>query len=245
MLTAGVDLAAEPKGTALAVIEWTAAVAKVIELRTGVTDFEITAAAAKVDKLGIDCAFGWPIEFVDFLVANARADSPGAPFEGGSDLRRRLAHRETDRNVREITGKWPLSVSTDRLGMTAIRCAGLLSQISSSGIEVDRAGAGKLAEIYPGASLRLWGFDTAGYRASNDVRRELLNSVKLAATWLELGDNEQLMIESCDAFDAVIAALAARSVAIGSYHKPEPHQMAQAKIEGWVTLPNVALAALI
>jgi hypothetical protein len=38
MLTAGVDLAAEPKGTALAVIEWSSGSAILRELELGVKD---------------------------------------------------------------------------------------------------------------------------------------------------------------------------------------------------------------
>jgi hypothetical protein len=53
------------------------------------------------------------------------------------------------------------------------------------------------------------------------------------------------MVESCDAFDAVIAALAARAAFLGHYEKPEPSQVKQAKTEGWVALPNQPLSSLI
>ena len=52
MLTAGVDLAAENKGTALAVIDWSGARATLAELRLGVGDTVIAEAATAVDKLG-------------------------------------------------------------------------------------------------------------------------------------------------------------------------------------------------
>ncbi len=54
MLTAGVDLAAEPKGTALAIVDWTSGSAKVLDLQVGVSDEPIVKAASQVDKLGID-----------------------------------------------------------------------------------------------------------------------------------------------------------------------------------------------
>ncbi|MET0886071.1 MAG: DUF429 domain-containing protein, partial [Mycetocola sp.] len=60
MLTAGVDLAAESKGTALAVLEWRESLATVRDLQLGVDDARIVEPAVRVDKLGIDCAFGWP-----------------------------------------------------------------------------------------------------------------------------------------------------------------------------------------
>jgi hypothetical protein len=124
MLTAGVDLAAEPKGTALATIEWKKTSAALVDLQLGVVDEQIVEAAKHVDKLGIDCALGWPIEFVDFLNQHSNSKSKAQP-DGGMDWRRQVSFRESDRHVKAVTGKWPLSVSTDRLGLTAMRCAGL------------------------------------------------------------------------------------------------------------------------
>lgn len=247
MLISGVDLAAEPKGTAVATIDWSSDRVELVDLQLGVGDQQIMDACANSVKVGIDCALGWPVDFIDFL--NRHSNLVGletAPaFDGGSDLRRNLAHRETDRHVREVTGRWPLSVSTDRLGMTAIRCAGLLSKWQTAGTPIDRTGSGKLVEIYPGSSLRLWGFDTAGYRSSEAIRARLLADIKVQAPWLALGSHETLMIDSCDAFDSVIAALAARSAQLGRYEAPSKAQVERAKIEGWVALPQGRLRDLI
>ncbi len=245
MLIAGVDLAAEPKGTALAVMDWSADRAQLIDLKLGVSDETIVAIAPEVSKLGIDCALGWPIEFVDFLKQHSMIELTDSTFDGGLAWRRRMAYRETDRQAREITGRWPLSVSTDRLGMTAMRCAGLLSRMQRTGIVIDRSGAGKIVEVYPGASLRLWGLATAGYRASQDVRLQLLEQLRLQAPWFEPGGFSDLMVESCDAFDAVVAALATRSAALGRYEKPAEQLIDQARIEGWIALPNGPLGELI
>lgn len=244
MLTAGVDLAAEPKGTALAVIDWTSSSATVVDLQLGITDQPIVEIASQVDKLGIDCALGWPQEFVAFMNQQYDASLSHHTFDGGMEWRRRLAYRETDRHVREVTGRWPLSVSTDRLGLTAMRCAGLLSRLNSSGVEIDRSGAGLVAEVYPGASLRLWGLNTTGYRTSEDLRAELLYSLKSKASWLDTGEVEDLMISSCDAFDAVIAAFAARAVSLGKYVAPEATQLGLAHVEGWIALPEGQLQDL-
>ena len=237
MLTAGVDLAAEPKGTALALVEWTSDIATVVDLQLGVADEPIVEMAFQVDKLGIDCALGWPNEFVNFVSQQSDPTLSQHNFDGGMAWRRSLAYRETDRHVREVTGRWPLSVSTDRLGLTAMRCAGLLTRLSASGVEVDRSGSGVVTEVYPGASLRLWGFNTSGYRTSQDLRATLLNSLTAQATWLELGEYEELMISSCDAFDAVIAAIAARAAAVGRTLPPNEDQVSAARVEGWVSLP--------
>lgn len=245
MITVGIDLAAEAKGTALAGIEWSQGAANLTSLQLGVTDEALVQAAHAVDKVGIDCALGWPVEFIEFLNRQSQMGSHIDPIDGSIDARRRLAYRETDRRVREITGRWPLSVSTDRLGLTAIRCAGLLSSMQASGISIDRSGSGKVVEIYPGASLRLWGFETKGYRASADIRRELLVHLKGLAPWFSFVPHIDLMVESCDAFDAVIAALATRAAALNQYEKPSAQLLEQAKIEGWIALPNQPLEALL
>lgn len=246
MLIAGVDLAAEPKGTALAIIDWLDGRAKLVQLTLGASDEDIVNATRPAVKLGIDCALGWPVEFVSFLNQHAlMGQGTSTDFDGGIDWRRRLAYRESDRHVREATGRWPLSVSTDRLGMTAMRAAGLLSKLQRSGIEIDRSGAGKVVEIYPGASLRGWGFNTAGYRNSPELRATLLADLASQAPWLELTEFTDLMVNSCDAFDSVIAALAARAAWQGNYDQPRADQIAAAKIEGWVALPNKPLASLL
>jgi hypothetical protein len=53
------------------------------------------------------------------------------------------------------------------------------------------------------------------------------------------------MLDSTDCFDAVIAALAARAVALGAYSKPSKDQIAKAKVEGWICLPTGDISTLI
>jgi predicted nuclease with RNAse H fold len=243
--TAGVDLAAEPAGTALAILEWDASRASLIDLKCGVTDDIIVSAAPGIQKIGIDCALGWPREFVEFLVQNDRVVQTPNVLDGGMEWRRHLAYRETDRQTREVTGRWPLSVATDRLGVTALRAAGLLSRLAAAGVDVDRSGQGSVVEVYPGASLRLWSLHTVGYKTSKDAREMLLRALHAAAPWLDLGDWAELMVDSSDAFDAVIAALAARSAALGLSTAPTEEHREQAQVEGWIALPTSPLGSLI
>jgi hypothetical protein len=42
------------------------------------------------------------------------------------DLRERLCFRETDRVMHETVGRWPLSVSADRIALLAMRTFALL-----------------------------------------------------------------------------------------------------------------------
>ena len=245
MRTAGVDLAAENRGTALAIIEWTPEGAHLEHLALDVDDAQITDAAADVVRLGIDCAFGWPDEFVSFVADHANLAQPHAP-DGRMAWRRTLAYRQTDRHVRDKIGRWPLSVSTDRIGLTAMRCAGLLGRLSASGLLVDRSGrAGVVVEVYPGATLRLWEWEIRGYRSDPEVRRSLLQRMWRDAPWLDLGTHAELMVESTDAFDAVVAALAARAAALGRYDPPPAEHRARAEREGWIVLPSCALEDLL
>ena len=245
MITAGIDLAAEPKGTALALIDWSDRSGKLIDLQVGVADSVIVEDVSNAGKIGIDCALGWPMEFVDFVSNHNDPNAKSHQVEGGMDWRRRLSYRETDRAVRAKTGRWPLSVSTDRLGLTAMRCAGLLGRLEKTGIQIDRSGAGVVAEVYPGATIRVWGFDTTGYRKSVDERKRLLNQILEQANWLDTSSFASLMLESCDAFDAVIAALASRAAFLGLSEPPTQSQMSQARIEGWIALPVGKISELI
>lgn len=245
MRTAGVDLAAENKGTALAVIEWTDREARLEQLTLDVDDDRITEAAAGVAKIGIDCAFGWPDEFVAFVADHSDLSRAHTP-DGRMEWRRTLAYRETDRQVRETLGRWPLSVSTDRIGLTAMRCAGLLGRLTASGLLVDRSGRdGVVVEVYPGATLRLWEWEIRGYRSDPEVRGRLVAQMQRDTPWLDLGAHTELMVTSTDAFDAVVAALAARAAALGRYEPPPPEHQARAEREGWIVLPSCRLDELL
>lgn len=244
MRTGGVDLAAENTRTALAIISWDDHGAHLERLDVGVSDADIVAAAEQVDKLGIDCAFGWPDDFVAFVRDHADLRHASPP-DGGIEWRRRLAYRETDRVVRSRTGRWPLSVATDRLGLTAMRCAALLERLSGAGIVVDRSGeTGAVAEVYPGASARAWRVHVKGYRVDVGARRAVVDAVQRAAPWLSLGDQVPRLIASPDALDAVLAALAARAAALGRSERPDADQIERARREGWIVLPTGDLAEL-
>jgi Protein of unknown function (DUF429) len=89
----GVDLAAEPGRTAVAVLGWDDGKAVVEDLRVGADDEALLAALAAADKAGIDAPFGWPDAFAVFLAAH---QAGGVPVPGGltgQQWRRQLAWR--------------------------------------------------------------------------------------------------------------------------------------------------------
>lgn len=231
MTTLGIDLAAQPSNTGLCVVEWTGNRAVVTHLTCGVTDAVVLNWHTRSDKIGIDVPLGWPLTFVRAVEKYARGEKwLNAPSE-------RLRYRATDRYVAKRTG-WPLSVSTDRIGITAMRAASLLSRMEGS----SRAGEGKIVEVYPASALRIWGFKPSGYKGKDGLenRRALLAAIlRQTRGWLELPAKDRHLCTSSDnALDALAAALIARAAAIGLC-EPIPKRMARlASIEGWIALPG-------
>ncbi|HEY6785742.1 MAG TPA: DUF429 domain-containing protein [Trebonia sp.] len=251
MLTVGVDLAAEAKRTAVAVVEWDARQATVTSVRHGADDDVILDALATADKAGIDCPLGWPDDFVAFISSHhqhAPVPVPATYPAGG--WKRRLTLRLTDEVVRNEMGLTPLSVSADLIGHVALRCACLLAEAGRRGQDIDRSGDGLIVEAYPAASLRAWGLTHKRYKrpGSGQLLQDLVDNVLRDAPWLHLGAAESACRESHDAFDAVIAALTARAAARGLTRGPQTAaEAAAASTEGWIAfpLPASTLADLI
>ncbi|MET9019990.1 DUF429 domain-containing protein [Actinopolymorpha sp. NPDC004070] len=246
MLTVGVDLAAEPAKTAVAWIDWSPEGASVRRLVVGADDALVLEALRAADKAGIDCPFGWPEPFVEFVKAHHAGDVADPREFAGRDGRRRLALRTTDIFTYDTTGLLPLSVSADRIGHTAMRCAGLLAHLAQDGQSVDRSGAGAVVEVYPAASLKKWGLPSRGYKRARNVDnlRASVEALLAAAPWLQLGQWEDECRRSDDAFDAVIAAMTARAVSRGLVEPlPEKHASV-ARTEGWIALPSTSIDAL-
>jgi hypothetical protein len=191
VLTVGVDLAAEPANTAVARIRWTDSSAEVQAVAVGVDDPVVVEEITASDKAGIDCPLGWPRRFVEF-VAQHQAGAFVVPAEvAGKDWRRQLALRETDLVIRSATGLIPFSVAADRIGLAAMRCAGLLARLAAAAAPVDRSGAGVVVEVYPAAALKQWGLTYRRYKgtANTTVRHQLVDTLTAAAPWLRLGDH--------------------------------------------------------
>jgi predicted nuclease with RNAse H fold len=246
VLTVGVDLAAEPATTAVAWLDWLPAGVTVRNLVVGADDELVIRAIREADKAGIDCPLGWPDKFVAFVGAH-QAGNVVVPEEvAGRDWRRTLAFRVTDDVVRHATGLVPLSVAADRIGHTAMRCAGLLARLAREGQPVDRSGAGAVVEVYPAASLHRWRLPHRGYKGRANVTRlaTVVDLLLAAAAWLTLGRYDDTCRRSADALDAVIAALTARAAARGLVTSPTPEHAVIARNEGWIALPTCPLSAL-
>lgn len=248
--TLGVDLAAEPAKTALAVLRWRSGHAEVERITLGATDADIVAAAVGCDRVGIDAPFGWPEQFVRFVVAHHALGDPAdltddRDLPAASDTRSAragLVRRATDEAVRDRTGLIPLSVSADLIAHVAMRCVGLLRALKVT----DRVN-GPVVEAYPAAALRVWDLGHRGYKgpAKSEILDRLVDQVQATAPWLQLGGSEAAVRGSDDVFDAVIAACIARAAAVGRTHLPDPDVADLARREGWIHLPSTDLVGLV
>jgi len=239
MWTVGVDLSAENTKTCLASIDWKPGRAHVVNLQTNVSNTIIVQSVTSATKVGIDCPFGWPVPFLEFITEHDRGDihaRDGLPIT----WRRDLANRRTDLFIRDTTGLIPLSVSADRIAHAAMRCAALLAELAASGAPVDRTGqTGKVVEVYPAVSLFQWDLTHNGYKraAKTPELNGVVDALLAAAPWLDLGEYDRLCRSSDDAFDAVIASLTARAAVCNQTVAPTSVQAAMAAREGWIALP--------
>ncbi len=236
VLTLGIDLASQAAKTAICRIEWSDDRAVVEDPVIGLGNADLLQLIQSAVKVGIDCPFGWPDSFATAVAAHGSfAPWPDADLV---DLR----YRYTDRVVTDVARR-PLSVSSDLIGVTAMRCARLLSELERRGLPVDRAGSGVVAEVYPAAALVVWGFEPAGYKrvAGLQKRKGLIAALEVATRdWLEISDQALAMCKkSDDCLDALVASLVARAAAVGLTQAPPSDRLAQVQREGWIHLPSV------
>jgi predicted nuclease with RNAse H fold len=238
MITAGVDLSSQTAHTASCVIEWSGRSATVTDLKVDVDDRAISVLIRSVDKLGIDVPLGWPLAFAEAVAQHSRQGSWPVDYTHGDALAYR--YRRTDLWVwKELRTSPPLSVSTDRIAIPAMRAAAVFSRL---GEQVALDGSGVVVEVYPAAALRRWGFTWRGYKRKEqaDARRLLVERVfKETAPWLSIAPAEtQLCLASDDAFDALVAALVARAAAAGLVEPIPADERTAARKEGWIAVPR-------
>ena len=243
MITGGVDLASQDAKTAACVVDWSDQRAKVSKLTVGVDDKEIEAIWARVDKMGIDVPLGWPVAFADAMTMHSRGGSWPANYQHADLTDYRL--RRTDVWVwKNLKMSPPLSVSTDRIALPAMRAAALLSRLPTPGA---RDGSGVVVEVYPAAALHRWGFPSRQYKRKEniDARRELVGRfLSETNSWLAVETRDvDLCIESDDAFDALVAALVARAAAVGLVEPTPREHLDFARREGWIAVPVEASLA--
>lgn len=228
IVTLGIDMASRPKTTAACQITWKAGHAVASGPVENCDDEKLDEMIASADAVGIDAPFGWPMEF-----SKGVRDWTFTSWD--DDLRKRLCFRETDREMYSTLGIWPLSVSSDRIAMPAMRTFSLLQR---HGVE-DRSGRGKFSEVYPAGSLRKWNLPSRNYKRDTPdhsiTRMEILNGLREALPWLEASDDYAASSHTLDAF---VASLTVRVAMENQTSKPNANQETLAQLEGWIHLPT-------
>lgn len=197
--TLGVDLAAQSRKTAGCMIEWDERGFGLVHCPAD--DYRDQDLFAKlidtqyVTRAAIDAPFGWPTKFIETITAYQHDGFWPDPFDGNASVRS-LRLRATDRAVHAHLGLTPLSVSTDRIGIVAMRCARLLAAVQGElGQPVDRSGQDRILEVYPAAALRSWEIspatseDPGSYKGDSNaarIRREwvLEQIARHTSAWL-------------------------------------------------------------
>ncbi|HEV2106923.1 MAG TPA: DUF429 domain-containing protein, partial [Thermomicrobiales bacterium] len=206
--TLGVDLASQAANTAGCIINWGEGTATVETIRLGLDDDAIAELTTGCEKVGIDAPFGWPEPFVAFIREHEAGTFNRTPWS--AEWRDGLRFRRTGAVVREALGRWPLSVSSDLIAITAMRCAGLLATLDTR----DRSGSGSVVEVYPAVALHQWGLSPRGYKGTGNVAvlAKLLAKLRKECPRLVLSAEQvSLCAQNDHAFDAVISALIARA----------------------------------
>lgn len=211
-------------------------------------DDTLVDAVRTVDVVGVDSPLGWPAAFVDAIEAHGSF----RPWPGGVD-RSTLTHRDTDRAIRQHGIRAALSVSADKLGSVAMRCALLQRRWADEvwGAPAARDGSGRLVETYPAAALAAWGIECHGYKDRRDrtaaivVRQRIVTELERAlASWLDLQPARQACVQSDHVLDALISALVAIAAKTASTHPPTESQGDAARREGWIHVPSSSLSSL-
>ena len=245
----GIDLAADAKTTGVVFVRrasaanWIATAAS-----TPSTDDALVEAVRDVGAVGVDAPLGWPMAFVEAVAAHRRF----RPWPGDVD-RSTLTHRDTDRAIRRHGIRAALSVSADKLGSVAMRCALLQRRWADEvwGRPAGRDGSGPLVETYPAAALAAWRIDCIGYKNRRDeasargVRVHVVAELDAAlSSWLDLAPVRAPCVASDHVLDALVSALVVIAAKTESTYAPAGSERDAALVEGWIHVPSRPLADL-
>jgi predicted nuclease with RNAse H fold len=246
----GIDLAARPATTGVVVLEpvgagrWSAR-----SVGSPADDDLLVELARDALAVGVDAPLGWPDAFVDAVTAHHGF----RPWPAAID-RAPLTHRETDRRTRAITGRLPLSVSADLLGVVAMRCALLQRRWADEvwGAPEPRDGSGVLGETYPAAAFAVWGIEARGYKArqrpqaASEVRSSIVRELRSRTDrWLDLDAVDEECVASDHVLDALVCAIVAVAMSRGATEAPPTGLVETARREGWIRVPTCPLGEVV
>ncbi|AKF10023.1 DUF429 domain-containing protein [Sandaracinus amylolyticus] len=233
MLTLGIDLGAQANETYGCAIDWSGGACRVAALHPKLDDERLVKLVTDdaFAAIGVDVPFGWPVAFVELLTARGSAQSWSVDAA-------RLRLRDTDRHCKRLTGKDPLSVSSDRIAAPAMRWRLLATRVASA--------SARLHEVYPGSALAVWSLEHKAYKNADqrDARIRILSALRAKLSLCVVDADAECLATCADALDALVASLIARAVALGRVHPIPPDLEAAAACEGWIQIPTCNVAEL-
>jgi predicted nuclease with RNAse H fold len=245
MRTLGIDLSANPTKTGACAIDWSTGAVELVDRPA--TDDALVDAIVGADMTGIDVPLGWPDAFVDAITSHHNGAAWTVADVPPPGDREPLRFRTTD-IVTRASGSLPLSVSTDRIGVAALRGARLQHLLREAGVHVDRSGtSGKIAEVYPAAALRRWGLNASRYKGRANADACAILAEQISARCGPLCAAIETLLHGCDddGLDSVVCAIVARAVLQAQTTAPDIGQLDVARREGWIHVPTVGVERII
>ncbi len=195
------------------------------------TDQRVTSSSSKpynaADLTAIDVPLGWPDRFIDAVVAHR--DRTGWPPMGTTPPGDRVSLRYRTTDLVTIDGgSQPLSVSSDRIGVAAMRGARVQRLLETAGVPVDRSGVtGRIIEAYPAAALRVWGLSSSKYKGTINSEACRILARTLTDRCGPLSATAAACLDGCDddGLDAFVCALVARAALAGNTTRPGPEHL--------------------
>lgn len=241
MITLGIDLSSKATNTFACRIEWQKdGSGSIAKPEPHCDDEKLHSFISKADSIGIDAPFGWPVPF-----SQAVADWTIQGWIGEESFQKSMRFRTTDIAVHGAVNFWPLSVSTDRIALPAMRAMALLQKVGVG----DKSGKhGRFFEVYPAATLKKWGLPFNGYKSDGQRgagaalarRGEIIAALSQIFTNTRIPDS---YAESDHALDALVSSLTARAAALGRTVQPDLAEEECARREGWIHIPSFASPA--
>lgn len=259
----GIDLATEAKRTGVVIVTVNGATAVASMPAEGFVadDRGLVEIVDRATVVGLDSPLGWPDDFVSAVTAHRQsARWPTFEHRSTDKIRESLRHRKTDLFVRSLDlGSTPLSVSSDLIGVVAMRGAWLQSAWAQKWGRLEpRDGSGRLVETYPAAALRAWGLlARRGVRykgggvgelreGQRSERARMMGEIEEQTnSWLRVPDAlRDEAVASDHTLDAFVCALVALATRAKVTH-PTPEESREAALrEGWIHVPSDALSSL-
>jgi predicted RNase H-like nuclease len=181
--------------------------------------------------LAVDAPLGWPVALSEQLARHAA----GCSITGAAHS---MFRRQTDRFIKERTGKQPLDVGADRIARTAFAALAFLNRLRTIlGDEIplawDHANRPHwtVIEVYPAATLCAHRMPDREYKKPqhSTVRMAIIRAL---TQHLDIAAHRRLLESNADALDSLICTLAGLDFIHGCAMTPENSELAQR--EGWI-----------